>query len=201
MSAKQVSIAKLSQNKMIVGNWINLYVIGYTTITNVAEEVANYKVYGIDGKVVATGPVQARHGNWNDRGKGASMELNYEKKKGLFRLEIPLILHSDSFEKSSTGAQFVNFGIDVFLTGKYVEEGMCVQLANGAYSKEESAKADFQMNCKDNGDGTFTKGTIPNALHKFSGCNEHHQDCDGCLKYCNPQRAAFLVGRDHFARN
>jgi len=197
MSAHQVSVGKPGHTRMVVGNWVNLYVIGMTTITNVSE-IASYKVYGISGGNVGSGELAARHGNYLDgpKGLGASLELNFLRKPGQFRLQIPHLLTAASFDES--GTQFVNFGIDIFLTGKYVEEGMCVQLANAAYAKHESAKLPFEMECKDNGDGTFTKGVQPNALHKLGGCNEFHKECDGCMSTCNPQRSALLVDRNPF---
>merc|ERR1711934_107739 len=192
MSAHQVSVglAPSRLNVVAAGRWVNLYVIGTTNIKNVSQ-IASYKVYGIDGKNVATGTLAARHGMWYDGPKklGASLELNYEKKPNHFRLQIPMIVAGSNFEVVS-GKQFVNFGMDIFLKGSAASQAMCVQIANKAYSNFESSKAGFQMECKDNGDGSFTPGATPDIIHPLSGCNEirgaHHQ-CGGCLTYCNPQ--------------
>lgn len=198
MSVHQVSIGKLGQQKIEEGKWVNLYAIGMTTLKSVPEH-ATFKVYGIDGSNIAGGPLQARGGVWNDKTKGASLELNYDKKPGQFRLQIPVIVASKDFD-DYTGTQMVNFGIDVFLAAGQTHEGMCVQVGNPAYSKAVATKTDpaFEMICKDNGDGTFTPGTVPNVLHPLKGCNEFGKECDGCMVTCNPQRATALVDRNPF---
>jgi len=202
MSAHEVSVstAPARLNTVMVGHWVNLYVIGTTTIQNVSE-VASYKVYGIDGKNSAAGLLAGRHGLWTDgpKGLGASLELNFEKKPGQFRLQVPIIVSDNNFEETAAKEQYVNFGIDIFLQGKYVQEAMCVQIANSAYAKFESSKEGFVTNCKDNGDGTFTKGDTPDVSSPLSGCNEgrgrSHQ-CGGCFTLCNPQsRSATLAAR------
>lgn len=186
----------------MVGKWVNIYVIGVTTLKAMPASV-NYKIYGLDGKNVASGVLNARHGLWNDgpKGLGASLELNYRKHANAFRLQIPIVVSAECFDDSSP-TKLVNFGVDVFIQGGAhdVHEGMCVQVANAAQSKLAAAKADFQMSCKDNGDGTFTKGVVPNSLHPLRGCNEFHKQCDGCITTCNPQRAAFMVDRNPFVR-
>lgn len=193
MSAHQVSVATTPSHlgTVTVGHWVNLYVIGTTNIKNVSE-IASYKVYGIDGKNAATGGLTARHGVWSDgpKGLGASLELNFEKKPGQFRLQIPLVVATNNFEETAAKQQYVNFGIDVFLQGKYAPEAMCVQIANSAYSKFESSKEGFETNCKDNGDGTFTKAITPDVVRPLSGCNEIRgtgRQCGGCFTRCNPQ--------------
>jgi len=202
MSAHEVSVSTAPSHLGAVraGAWSNLYIIGTTTITNVSQ-IASYKVYGIDGKNAATGLVAGRHGVWTDgpKGLGASLELNFENKPGQFRLQIPLIVAQNNFEETAAKEQFVNFGIDIFLQGRYAPEAMCVQIANSAYAKFESAKERFQTECKDNGDGSWSKGITPDVVHPLSGCNEikgRAKQCGGCFSQCNPQsRSATLASR------
>jgi len=200
MSAHQVSVGTAPSHlaKVTVGAWTNLYVIGETTLKEVPVS-ASYKVYGVDGKNVASGALPARHGIYNDgpKGLGASLELNFENKPNQFRLQVPLIVQADNFDET-TGTQWVNFGIDVFLEPSGTHEAICVQVANEAYATTISKRASpaFEMLCEDNGDGTFTPGAVPDVLHPLGGCNEFGKQCDGCMTTCNPQsRAATLVQR------
>ena len=143
----------------------------------------------------------ARAGNYMDgpKGLGASIELNFEGKGNEFRLQIPFKPTTQNFQMSA-GVQWVNFGIDVFMNSN-TNEGMCVQMANKAYTthlKSQSSQP-FEMQCTDNGDGTFKPGVIPDPVHPLSGCNElkgKGRECGGCLAHCNPRsRAATLQPR------
>jgi len=201
MSVHQVSVglAPGHTTKVTVGKWTNLYVVGTTTMKTVPAS-ATFKVYGVDGHNVAQGKFAARKGIYTDGplGKGASLELGFENKPGQFRLQIPLLPTAGNFA-AVQGGQWVNFGIDVFLEPQNTMEGMCVQVANHMYAEymaHNSSQA-FEMECKDNGDGTFTRHTVqPDVLHPLGGCNEFGKECDGCLTQCNPRsRAATLATR------
>jgi len=206
MSAHQVSVGTAPSHtvKVTEGQWTNLYVIGQTTLKTVPPH-ATYKVYGLDGKNVAQGPLPARHGIWNDgpHGLGASLELDFEKKPGQFRLQIPLKPATNNYGDDGKGHQWVNFGIDVFLEGSGTHEGICVQVSNHAYATAISSKVTpaFETECKDNGDGTWTPGKQQDVIHNLGGCNEFGKECDGCMTQCNPQsRQATLEKRGTFLK-
>ena len=70
-----------------------------------------------------------------------------------------------TLDAASCGTDF-EFGVDIFThKSEGSPEAMCIQIASPERYKLESSKSGFALDCKDQGDGTWTPGSSPVIPH------------------------------------
>lgn len=131
-----------------IGNSITIQAKGVTTIEKVPT-AGSYRIYGLDGKNVATGILSDTMDITYNSGT-----LQYD-----FVMTVPFALDSDNFDSAK---KWTEWTLDVFQEKSGSDEGMCVEFADNEYVQYEIAKPDppFVDYCVDNGDGTFKNETI-----------------------------------------
>ena len=170
----------VEMDKLKIGNSITIQVSGVTTIEKVPVE-GSYRIYGIDGKNVATGILtDTLKINYN------TTTLQYD-----FVMTVPFTLDSDNFVAASKWNEWT---LDVFQQKSGSDEGMCVEFADNEYVQYEIAKPSpkFEDLCVDNGDGTFKNQTIAisealQTLHTTDtkpACHAPKQPCDLKWDWC-----------------
>jgi hypothetical protein len=145
------------------GDNVTVVMTGETTITSVSAS-GSYRVYALSGGNVATGVLTD------------ALTLNGKQ----FTFKISFTLASGNFK-----APWFEFGIDIFQKKSGSDEGVCVEIEDIeylTYEKEDKGHP-FQMECKDNGDGTFTPQITPLQGHPIPApkCVEK---CDLDWYYC-----------------
>jgi len=170
----------VEMDKLKIGNSITIQVSGVTTIEKVPVE-GSYRIYGINGKNVATGILtDTLKINYN------TTTLQYD-----FVMTVPFTLDSDNFVVASKWNEWT---LDVFQQKSGSDEGMCVEFADNEYVQYEIAKPSpkFEDLCVDNGDGTFKNQTIAisealQTLHTTDtkpACHAPKQPCDLKWDWC-----------------
>jgi len=131
-----------------MGNSITVQASGVTTIEKVPV-AGSYRIYGLDGKNVATGILTDTLNITYNTGT-----LQYD-----FTMTVPFKLDSDNFDSAK---KWTEWTLDVFQQKSGSDEGMCVEFADNEYVQYEIAKPSpiFEDYCIDNGDGTFKNQTI-----------------------------------------
>jgi len=126
------------------GDQITLVISGITSWATVPSD-GNYLIYDGAGKNLKAGPLV-----------GA-----FTISGGHFVLTIDLTL-----DAASASGNMFEFGVDIFSHKSEGDpEGMCIQIASPEHYRQESSKTGFQLDCKDNGDGTWTPGASPVVPH------------------------------------
>ena len=162
------------------GNSITVQAKGVTTIEKVPT-AGSYRIYGLDGKNVATGVLSDTMDiTYN------SATLQYD-----FVMTVPFALDSDNFDSAK---KWTEWTLDVFQEKSGSDEGMCVEFADNEYVQYEIAKPDppFIDYCVDNGDGTFKNETIAisealKTLHTTDtkpACKTPQTPCDLKWNWC-----------------
>jgi len=127
-----------------LGDDIKVIVSGETTFTSVPTD-GSYVIYDGEGKNLVAGPL-------------AGGALTITGKEFVLTVEITL-------DAASTGSDF-EFGIDIFYDKTGGDpEGMCIQIASPGRFNQEAGKTGFELDCKDNGDGSWTPGPSPIVAH------------------------------------
>lgn len=152
------------------GDKITFDVSGLTTMTSIPTQ-GSYRIYSLAGKNMAAGVLSD------------VMTLNAPN----FALSIQFTLTEDAFGPS--GTHWLEWGLDVFQKGSGSDEGMCIEVEDIEYAQYEEGKTDppFEMLCKDNGDGTFSKDThmiVPKPLPAPDCEKPPVPSCDLKYSYC-----------------
>merc|ERR1719421_341306 len=179
MNVHTNSYAHVEMDALKAGDQITVQASGVTTIEKVPT-AGSYRIYGLDGKNVATGILSdTMNITYN------SATLQYD-----FVLTVPFVLDKDNFD----GAQkWTEWTLDVFQEKSGSDEGMCVEFADAEYVKYEENKPDppFVDLCVDNGDGTFKEQTIkiaetvkPQTLHEIAAPACTASPCDLKWNWC-----------------
>lgn len=128
------------------GDSVTIVITGKTTMKEVPV-AGSYRIYGLDGKNVATGILT-----------GGVLVLHPGTPNG-FTMTVTFTLDSDNFDETKTWTEWT---LDVFQQKSGSDEGMCVEFADVEYLHYEQNKPDppFVDYCVDNGDGTFTAKTV-----------------------------------------
>jgi len=152
---------------------ITIEVKGETTLTSIPSE-GSFKIYNLAGHNLYAGVLSD------------VMTLTGKD----FTLNITFALDAGVFAPGS----WVEWGLDIFQQKSGTDEAMCIEFADKEYLKfeENTVSPPFVQYCKDNGDGTFTKDTIPIVNHVIPsescspGCDLKWYYCPrdpGCVTY------------------
>ena len=108
------------------GNSITVQASGVTTIEKVPT-AGSYRIYGLDGKNVATGILTD------------TLDIQYNSKtlQYDFVMTVPFKLDSDNFDSAK---KWTEWTLDVFQEKSGSDEGMCVEFADNEYVQYEMAK-------------------------------------------------------------
>jgi len=146
------------------GDKITLVMTGVTSWKEVPA--ANYIIYDAAGNNMASGDL------------AKAMVITGNK----FTLTVPITLDA----ATACGKMF-EFGIDLFYDKAHGDpEGMCVQVSSKEYFKQASGKSDFALDCKDNGDGTWTPESSTVVGHPLPApsCSAPKNNCTLNWFYC-----------------
>jgi len=122
---------------------IEILISGPTSMPQVPDD-GNFLIYDGAGKNMAAGPL------------AGALTIT----AGSFHLTVKFTL-----DAASCGTDF-EFGVDIFShKSEGSPEAMCIQIASPARYKQESGKSGFALDCKDQGDGTWTPGSTPVVPH------------------------------------
>jgi len=170
----------VNMDKLKVGNSITIQASGVTTIEKVPT-AGSYRIYGLDGKNVATGILTDTLNITYNTGT-----LQYD-----FVMTVPFTLDSHNFDSAT---KWTEWTLDVFQEKSGSDEGMCVEFADNEYVKYEIAKPSpiFEDFCIDNGDGTFKNESIMiseelKTLHTTDTkpeCKAKPTECDLLWNWC-----------------
>lgn len=152
MTVNSVVVDVADTSGIKVGDHILMHVNGTTSLRSVPT-AGSYRIYGLDGKNVATGVLTN------------VMSLSDCNSEGChFGLNIGFVLPPGCF----TSQGWFEYGLDVFQKKSGSDEGMCIEVVNPTYLHYEETTPQpppgFVMLCEPGAYGHFTSKTIPEPV-------------------------------------
>lgn len=145
MSVKSVEVDVDDKKAINAGDEVTMVVKGVTKLKEVPPN-GSFKVYNMPGHNLAEG--------------GLTDKIMQIDANGNF-----IVTVSTKLDAASVQPPLVDWGLDIFLGRGGSDEGMCIGIASDKYVAQSRAKpGEFEMYCKDNGDGSFTKQTTPDPV-------------------------------------